>query len=137
MIMASSVGLAATSPLDSYRWQSRLVVMAAGASDPQVAAQRAQWSSDRAGWRDRDLRLVEVTGDEVRIDEEPTGLAGDGVRAGLGLPVDRFEAVLVGFDGGVKARRSTAFENATLYATIDSMPMRRQELRRRDGAEQR
>ena len=132
VLTASSTTLAAGSPLADLQWQARLVVVtAADPSDPQLLAQRERRQGDLAGWRERAIRLVEVTGEEVRVDGQPSDLSAARLRTVFGLPADRFMAALVGLDGGVKARRHDAFSNPGLYAAIDAMPMRRQELDRR------
>jgi len=39
-----------------------------------------------------------------------------------------FEIILIGLDGGIKLRQSHFLSHESLFATIDVMPMRRQEL---------
>jgi len=41
-----------------------------------------------------------------------------------------FEIMLIGLDGGVKLRQSKFLSNEDLFARIDQMPMRRDELER-------
>jgi len=43
-----------------------------------------------------------------------------------------FEIVLIGLDGGIKLRLATLLSPEALFNTIDAMPMRRNELRRKD-----
>lgn len=40
-----------------------------------------------------------------------------------------FEVILIGLDGGIKLRQSDPLSLEKLFATIDAMPMRRNELR--------
>ncbi|MEM9823617.1 MAG: DUF4174 domain-containing protein [Bacteroidota bacterium] len=42
-----------------------------------------------------------------------------------------FEVLLLGLDGGVKLQQPEVLSCTELFAIIDRMPMRRQELRRR------
>ena len=42
-----------------------------------------------------------------------------------------FRVVLIGKDGGVKLRQEEPISVADLFALIDSMPMRKQEMRQR------
>lgn len=43
-------------------------------------------------------------------------------------PDSGFEILLIGLDGGVKLRQDKVIDAETLFARIDAMPMRRQEL---------
>ena len=42
---------------------------------------------------------------------------------------DSFRLILIGLDGGVKLNQRTIINRKTLFSIIDSMPMRRSELR--------
>lgn len=42
-----------------------------------------------------------------------------------------FEVILLGLDGGVKLRQNELLQLEKLYGTIDVMPMRRQEIKRK------
>ncbi len=84
--------------------------------------------------RDTDVRFVDIT-------ELPDGRARttdvQGVPAELArLRSDQqmeFEVVLIGKDGGVKARTSDPEALKDFLTLIDSMPMRRAEMRSREG----
>jgi len=43
-----------------------------------------------------------------------------------------FEVILVGLDGSIKLRQNTPISNDKLFELIDSMPMRQQEMRRKN-----
>ncbi|OGX91137.1 hypothetical protein BEN49_20965 [Hymenobacter coccineus] len=49
----------------------------------------------------------------------------------LGLRPPAFGVVLVGKDGGTKRTSATPLAPDDLFGTVDKMPMRRQEMRRR------
>lgn len=99
--------------------QERLLyIFARDAASPELRSQRAV--GDPAADNARDLRRVEVVGDgaEARILRRRFGVAG------------AFGVVLVGRDGGIKLTAARPVSAATLAATIDAMPMRRDEMRR-------
>jgi hypothetical protein len=52
------------------------------------------------------------------------------LREGLKTITSIFSAVLIGKDGGVKLRQTKPITSALLFATIDAMPMRQQEMRK-------
>ncbi|ACA18797.1 conserved hypothetical protein; putative secreted protein [Methylobacterium sp. 4-46] len=113
---------AAGSPLDRYRWKARLLVVAATPDDPRVAAQRRVLARHEAGAAERNLVLVEAVG---------AGPQAAAIRRALALPAQEFRAVLVGKDGTAKLRAAAPIPAETLFATIDAMPMRRDEAGRR------
>ncbi|BAU90956.1 hypothetical protein MPPM_2351 [Methylorubrum populi] len=121
--LAGPSGAAGTDPLAVYRWKSRVLVLAAGdAGDSRLAVQRQALASARAGASERDLVTVEAVG------QGPDAVA---LRRRLGLPGDAFRAVLVGKDGGAKLTSEEPIPPQRLFSTIDAMPMRQDEAKRR------
>lgn len=114
-------GSAASDPLAAHRGQTRILVVAAPeARDPALLAQREALASARAGLRERDLVVVEAVG---------AGADASALRRRLGLPDQAFRAVLIGKDGGPKLTATEPVAPERLFATIDAMPMRRDEMR--------
>ncbi len=121
-IVAAWPSRASEDPLARFRWQSRVVVALAPArGDPALLAQRRLFAALGADGRERDLVLVEATGDT------PEGAA---LRRRFGA-VAGFEAILVGKDGGEKLRSPAPLDRDALLPLIDAMPMRRLETTRR------
>lgn len=116
--------------LDALRWTSRLLVVAApSADDPGAIEQKRLFATAEAGARDRDLVLVEASGDGPRAAE---------IRRRFGIPAGAFRAVLVGKDGDPKLASPSPIPAERLFAEIDGMPMRQDEMRRaRDGGSRR
>lgn len=109
-------------PLARYRWTSRvLVISAPDAGHPLARAQRDIATAAKAGMSDRDLVTVEAYG------EDPLATA---LRRRLSLPGTSFRALLIGKDGEAKLVSPEPIPTATLFSTIDTMPMRRDEMRR-------
>ncbi|MCB1885000.1 MAG: DUF4174 domain-containing protein [Geminicoccaceae bacterium] len=129
-------GLSATTvqagddPLGHWRWERRVLVVAAPArTDPSFEAQERVLAADAGGLLERDLIVVEIVGDAVWASngDTPEALA---LRARLDLPPDRFAVRLVGKDGRVKLAEDAPIALDRLFALIDSMPMRRREMSR-------
>ncbi len=121
---------AATPPadLDVYRWKKRVVLVFAPTSvDPRLAAQRQAVKAIAGPADDRDLALVEVVGARAT----PEGLGGRTPRRRFHVAPGAFRVLLIGKDGGVKLDDSAVLSAARLAATIDAMPMRREEMARR------
>jgi hypothetical protein len=127
-------------PLSAYRWAHRLLVIHVPDTEPGRAtleAFRISLDDRMEDVLDRDLLIVPV-GDLPRAGDtlRPAVVLGASerlaVRRQLGLQGRGAQLVLIGKDGGVKARQSeNVFDLAAVFALIDGMPMRRAETRRR------
>ena len=115
-------------------WDHRpIVVSAPSASSPDMKRQRAAWAGRSQALLERDIVLIEIIGSETKtivgpeIDESAAVL-----RNRLGLSPDMFGIVLVGKDTGIKLRSDEPVSAGRIFSLIDSMPMRRREIRQRD-----
>ena len=119
-------------PLDHLRWQQRvIVVMAASGADPALLDQETRLRAAAADLAERDVVLVTATGDTVMIDGKTSEASADQLRQAYAGDTSGFQVLLIGKDGGVKLRAAEPVAAADLFALIDSMPMRRRELRER------
>ena len=98
----------------------RLVVVVARASDPFAAQQHAALARDAAALRERDVVVQAITPEAARRERPELGVD----------PQARFELLLIGKDGGVKLRRDKPVAASEITALIDTLPMRRDEMRR-------
>ena len=120
--LSASCGAATPRNMDAFRWQRRVILVAApGADDPRLLAQRRALADWRQGAEDRDVTVVEIVGAAVDGVRDPA----DALRGRYALPPDRFSVVLVGKDGHVAVRSDEPMEGSVLSRTIDAMPMRR------------
>jgi hypothetical protein len=104
-------GAARPLDLEPYRGRQRVLVLSAPtADDSRLAAMRRELREKACAAGERDLVVLEELG-------------------GAGFVVR-----LVGKDGGEKLRREAPVPVDEIFALIDTMPMRREELRRRPGA---
>ncbi|RZM28431.1 MAG: DUF4174 domain-containing protein [Sphingomonas sp.] len=98
-----------------------LIVAAASAADARKTAQDAALAGMTKALADRDVTVVELTGDTVKGAADSAA----SLRERWRLPKAAFGVVLVGKDGHAALRRSAPIDATTLVATIDAMPMRR------------
>jgi hypothetical protein len=111
--------------LRASRWQKRLLLLyAPTATDPALREQRQLLAPARPGLAARDVLVRELVGSEL------TAADARYLMQQLGVAPGGFGVVLIGKDGGVKKRATQPLTPAHLFATIDAMPMRQQEMRR-------
>ena len=127
-------------PLSAYRWKHRLLVVYV----PDTESGRATLRTFRASLDDRmqdvlarDLLIVPVgdlpgPGDALRPAVDVGAPGRSDVRRRFGLQGREVQLLLIGKDGGLKARQSGAMlDLERVFELIDSMPMRREEMQRR------
>ena len=109
--------------IKELKWNKRLLVL----DTTTVKAQDLRTEIDRniAAWRDRDLHLVLLDGEQVGGEEANQ----DASVWRKKFRIDQEGAVLVGKDGGVKERWSVAPRLQEIFDLVDAMPMRQRELR--------
>lgn len=119
--------------MSAYRWKHRPVfVFAPTPGDPALAEQRRIFAAQRAGLIERDVAIIWVVEDRVRAEHGPSpGSSASELRKRFGVDRSAFQVFLVGKDGGTKLAQSQPLTAATLFGTIDAMPMRRDEIRSR------
>lgn len=124
-------------PLSTYRWTHRLLILHV----PDTASGRTTLEAFRASLEarmedvlDRDLLVVPVSdlpraGDGLQPAVDLGPAERGAVRQRLGVQGRGAQLVLIGKDGGVKARQSgDVFDLADVLSLVDGMPMRRAEV---------
>jgi len=119
-LLVTGATAAGSATITQMRWQRRvLLVTAPDPADPKLLLQRGllrAWTGGAA----RDLSLVVLVGRRV----DGSADTASALRRRFHLPSDRFAALLIGKDGGVKLRADRPIPADTLQDTIDAMPMR-------------
>jgi hypothetical protein len=121
--------------LDGYRWQNRLLLVFAPDADSALyRRQQEMLLVAECGLNERDVVVISVLKDVVSTKERPAApVSADDLRDAYDVLPHDFRVVLIGKDGGVKLRQDEPILAADLFALIDSMPMRKQEMRRPAG----
>lgn len=129
---ASGLSAAATDPLEGYRWENRVLLIFAGSEGaPEIRSLDASLQATGCAIEERDLiigRLL-ASGENSLGGAPISGEAGQVLRDRYRVAPGSFAILLIGKDGGVKARYDTAPELARVFSLIDGMPMRRAEMR--------
>lgn len=125
LAVAATAAPAAADTLAAYRWNKRVLIVAGPASrNADVLQQRRAYDSAAQGMRERDVVLVDATGDSAEARQ---------IRRQLSLDGRSFKAVLVGKDGHTTIASDKPWTADDLFRRIDAMPMRRDEMRRGNG----
>ena len=121
--------------LARYRWENRVLLVFAPDVDSTLCLRQHEMLLDaKPGLNERDVVVISVLKDIVSTKERPAAaVSADALRDAYDVLPHDFRVVLIGKDGGVKLRQDEPISMANLFALIDSMSMRKQEMGRRPG----
>jgi hypothetical protein len=115
-----------TQTLRQSHWQKRVLLIGGPtASEANFQRQKQLLADAAAQLKDRDFLVLEVPYDKLSAADQQYW------QKELGQSLTRFAVVLIGKDGGVKRTNAQPLPPADLFHTVDKMPMRRQEMRRK------
>ena len=107
--------------LEKYKWKNRIaLIFASSDQNEEWIKQRNLLESDSAGLKERDLLVFLVTPD--------TGRQLNSLKKYYEVR-ESFTFVLIGKDGGEKLTSYSAVSLQRLFGLIDSMPMRKAEMK--------
>jgi len=149
LILALMPAVAIATPADSvdfrledHQWEHRLLfVFAPDDTSEALVRQEEAFADHDAGFWDRDLLLLSVTGADrgthrsvPGADPQPlTEAAARRLRDRFDVAPGAFRVVLVGKDGTEKRRDAEPVTARSIFDTIDAMPMRQREMRESSG----
>ena len=121
--------------LNDYRWKSRLLLVFTPSPDDSLFNQQyCLLQEAKADLAERKLQLLLLT-PQATTTELPflSAPANKEYYQQFQVPANAFTVILIGLDGGEKRRiTNQVFQPQDLFATIDGMPMRRQEVQRKN-----
>lgn len=135
LALAGGAAIATDGDLDPFRWKNRLLFLfAPESSHPLFESLKREIAARRQDMDDRDLIVFEILGvgssSAAGSQLDPPGAAS--FRKRFDVSPNAFTVILVGKDGGVKLKTSDAVPLEDVFRLIDSMPMRRDEMRQKD-----
>ncbi|MFO7719374.1 MAG: DUF4174 domain-containing protein [Gillisia sp.] len=119
--------------LSVHRWENRLlIVLTEDPVDILYKKQLEELSNCRKGLEDRKLLVYQSTPDKFRVglDAEGEWKNSSDIYKKYKGNESGFQVLLIGLDGGVKINQSEIISCEKLFGTIDSMPMRKAEMRK-------
>ncbi len=141
LALSPALALAQDAPsLASLKDKNRvLLVFAPSDQTPEFQRQLDLLAKHVLDLRDRDLVLIPIvtladpptTANSLRVSHPPVASATDqlDLRHRFHVSSNQFTVILIGKDGGEKLRQHTPIRIDKLDATVDAMPMRRDEMR--------
>lgn len=121
--------------MEQLEWRKRpLLLFAPDARLSGLQAMNARLLAAGVELADRDMTVITVAGFDGTVDGSPlpAKTVGD-LRERFEPDPERLTIVLVGKDGGEKLREHEPIPLSRIFGLVDSMPMRRREMRERDG----
>lgn len=117
--------------LSSVQWKKRpLLVFAPSANDARLQRQLAAVDQVRSDFDARDMLLVVITPNALRVDGKLRAAAGaQELRRRFSVATEGFSVRLIGKDGTEKRASGEEVRLADLFTQIDGMPMRQDEMR--------
>lgn len=119
--------------LDDYQWQNRIVLIISNDENAaKYQEQLAIFQSNTEGLDDRKLLIGKVMPKRYSLGlENLDWIDSTELYREFSAKKTDFEVILIGLDGGVKLRQAEVLSLEKLFSTIDVMPMRRAELKRK------
>ncbi|MFO8024301.1 DUF4174 domain-containing protein [Thiohalophilus sp.] len=139
LILLALYGIASTltaGQLSDYEWQNRpLLLFAPDSDDPRLQQTRTRLDQHRCELDDRQIILGEfVAQGQSRLADKPvTSKTAAELRERYGIEPGRFAVILIGKDGGEKYRLYEVPDLDGIFALIDGMPMRQNEMGQNPG----
>jgi len=122
--------------LASYHWKNRVIIISAPSTATEnYKIQRGELDNRTEGVLDRDLLVLDLfdneqsrVGDLFLTDDDVSKL-----KKLFGLKPDQFQVILIGKDGTIKLRSDKPVPTSELSRLIDTMPIRKEEIRRKNN----
>ena len=119
--------------LVDYQWRNRLLVLvAASPEQPSVAVALDRVEQSATALTERHVVVIQLFTQATSLaDGQPlTTAEAEGLRKELAVERHDEALILIGKDGDIKRRAPLQTNLAEIFAQIDAMPMRREEMRR-------
>lgn len=122
--------------LKKHLWKERIVlVFSQDEENIETKAQLSLFGLDESGMKERHLVVYQIY-DNTGKNPQKTALNTKEIaalRQHYQPRLDGFTVILIGKDGGEKLRKNSILALQDLFDTIDAMPMRQSEMKRKNN----
>ena len=118
--------------LSDFKWQNRLLlIFAPSQQDPELLQTRRALQGESCGLGERNIvtGILVAQGRSSLDGREITARDAAAIRQRTAIKNDQFAVLLIGKDGGEKLRVYNQPDLDAVFALIDQMPMRQEEMR--------
>ena len=117
--------------IKQHQWKERVLILVTKTTDNKIFKEQiAVFKKESKNFKERKLIMYNVTPKQYINDTKSTEwISNDTLYKQYKNEKSSFEIILIGLDGSIKLRQTTVVSKEDLYGLIDSMPMRRNELR--------
>ena len=128
--------------LEEYRWENRiLLVKTKNEWSEKYRDQLEVFRGATEALKERKIILYQIVGSQYDLIDytnkrhKESGALSNEMTDHLLNHKNQFEIILIGLDGGIKYRKTELLTMEDLFSIIDSMPMRRAEMRKKKGVQ--
>lgn len=118
-----------------YHWEKRILLVFSADDKLNLQKQMAVFEEHQAEIEERDL--VVFTIEQASVNHPDGKVYGEDaatkLREQYEVAANSFSVILIGKDGTEKLRQNEILDTEKLFARIDGMPMRQQEMRKNSG----
>ncbi|UJH90469.1 DUF4174 domain-containing protein [Antarcticibacterium sp. 1MA-6-2] len=117
--------------LSSHQWENRiLLIFTENKNNPDFEKQISALKENRKKLEERKLVVYQITSKQFKKDLEENSEWQKNEQLYINKTTDSpFEIQLIGLDGGIKMTERNFTDPQEIFSKIDSMPMRRAEMR--------
>ena len=120
--------------LDTYCWENRLIlIVAENPEDGKMAEQLKLFQNEQEALTDRKLLIFKIHAGGCTVYNSSMkpiqNTENKDLFEEVGSSSTPFQILLIGLDGGIKMKRNRITDPSVFFAEIDTMPMRRNEMR--------
>lgn len=122
--------------LEKHQWKNRIVLILSNDKESElVKSQLKEFDGKSAGLKERKLIIYQVLPNSYRIlnSGNKEWISGSELYQKYNTKSYDFRVVLIGLDGEEKLQQDEVLTTEKLFSVIDSMPMRRAEIRNDDN----
>ena len=133
-IFGSRDAMSMVTDFNQFKWKSRLLFLfASEKNDPLFRDLKGEISARKNEVDDRDLVVFEIleSGPSTMNTTQMDPRTAASLRKHFDLPPKTFMLILLGKDGGIKLKRNDRVKLEEIFTLIDSMPMRKDEMRQK------